>query len=147
MLNSLTLVVMSTKGKALWLGRKEHFLLLPRQCTYFCLASQMALLEFIFIEREREKISLWKFLPPYAAARIRTHVSRTCTTLWDLNSGPLYQLSYRDRELKIASKVFSTISCLTKSDWYERPSQISIENLIRLLTCNTITPKIPCIES
>ena len=37
------------------------------------------------------------FLPPYAAAGIQTHVSRTCTTLWDPNSGPLYRLSYSDR--------------------------------------------------
>ena len=66
------------------LNCKSGFLLLPRQCAYFCLAAQMALLGL--------------FLPPYAAAGIRTHVSRTCTTLWDLNSGPLYRLSYRDQK-------------------------------------------------
>ena len=37
----------------------------------------MTLLGFIAIVRE----SLWKFLPPYAMAGIRTNVSRTCTTL------------------------------------------------------------------
>ena len=45
-----------------------------------CLASQMTLLGFIF-HRERERNLYEKFLPPYAAAGIRTHVSRTCTTI------------------------------------------------------------------
>ena len=71
------------------------FLILPRQCTYFCLASQMALLGFIFIERERKSLYENSYhLMPRPGFEL---TSVACTTLWDLNSGPLYQLSYRDR--------------------------------------------------
>ena len=62
------------------------FLILPRQCTYFCLAAQMALLGFIFIERERKSLYENSYhLMPRPGFEL---TSVACTTLWDLNSGP-----------------------------------------------------------
>ena len=57
-------------------------LLLPRQHTYFCLASKMALLGF--------------FITSLCENLVQTHISIICSSKKDLNSGPCYQLSYRN---------------------------------------------------
>ena len=54
----------------------------------------------IIFHREREN-HYEKFLPPYAAAGIRTHVSQNLHHYtWD-HSGLLCRLSYRDRGKKV----------------------------------------------
>ena len=53
--------------------------------NYFFLALQMALLGFILTTLGHG----WDLNSCHQA----------CTTLWDLNSGALYQLSYRDRNI------------------------------------------------
>ena len=65
------------------LGAEQVFLLLSRQCTYFCLASQMALLGFIS----------YHLMPQLGFKLILVELA---PLLWDLNSGTLYRLSYHD---------------------------------------------------
>ena len=60
------------------------FFLFSIQCTYFHLASQMALLGFIYPST-------------LCRAGIRTNISRICTSKMDLNSGPHNRLSHCNR--------------------------------------------------
>ena len=67
------------------------FLLHLRQCTYFCLALLKATLGFI-----PQRKNLYGIPTTLCRGRDSNSHQQACTTFWDLNSGPLFQVSYRD---------------------------------------------------